>query len=267
MQKYIYQKGNELPMIAPRKNNLLKKEKLVLLACDQGLEHGPADFNEKNIDPKYIMDIAREGKYDAVILHHGLAERYYDKSVPLIVKINGKTSFSKDDPYSPVVFSAKEAYQLGASAIGLTIFVGSKYEGQCFRDSYEAIKEARKYGLATIGWMYPRGQYVKDPDNYQTIAYAARVGLELGFDYVKLREPKQLQKLPWVVKCAGRAKVLMAGGAKMKNNELEKYLEFARSSGVTGLAIGRNVWQDPEPLRVTQLIKENFLVPETPLGK
>lgn len=249
-------------MFKKRKDILMKEEKLVFLACDQGLEHGPADFNEKNIDPKFIMDIAREGKYSGVIFHHGLAESYYDKSVPLIVKLNGKTSFSKDDPYSPIVFSAKEAYDLGACAIGLTIFVGSKYEGHCFRDAYEIIKEARKYGLATIGWMYPRGQYVKKPDDYQTIAYAARVGLELGFDYVKLREPKQIEYLPWIVKCAGRTKVLMAGGNKMKNNSLIKYLDFARKSGVNGLAIGRNVWQDPEPLRITQIIKENFLVPQ-----
>ncbi len=242
-----------------RKDLLMQKSKLLILACDQGLEHGPSDFNEKNIDPEYIVRIAREGKYDGVVLHHGLAERYYDKSVPLIIKINGKTNLSKEEPYSPLVFSPKDAYRMGASAIGMTIYPGSKYEGHCFRDSYEVIKEARRYGLATIGWMYPRGKDVKDPDHYQTIAYAARVGQELGFDYVKLREPKQLEHLPWIISCAGKTKVLMAGGAKMKNDKLQKYLEAASRAGVTGLAIGRNVWQDPEPLAVTERIRQFFV--------
>ena len=263
MQNYIYHYCHRkyvITMLKKRKNVFLKKDKLVLLACDQGLEHGPDDFNEKNIDPKFIVDIATYGKYDGLILHHGLAEKYYNGKVPLILKINGKTSFSKDDPYSPIVFSPREAYKLGASAIGLTIYVGSKHEGRCFQDAHRVIREARKYGLAVIGWMYPRGQYVKDPDNYKTIAYAARVGLELGFDYVKLREPKQLKELPWITKCAGKTKVLMAGGAKMQNNKLVEYLKFARESGVTGLAIGRNVWQDPNPLEITQTIKDNFLL-------
>lgn len=242
-----------------RSDLLLKKDKLVLLACDQGLEHGPTDFNERNIDPEYIIRIAKEGQYDAVILHHGLAERYHDKAVPLVIKVNGKTKLSKEEPYSPLVFSPKDAYKMGATAVGMTIYPGSKYEGHCFRDSYGVIREARKYGLATIGWMYPRGKDVKDPDHYQTIAYAARIGQELGFDYVKLREPKQLEHLPWVVKCAGKTKVLMAGGAKMKNDKLQKYLDVASRAGVTGLAIGRNVWQDPDPLAVTQKIKQHFL--------
>ena len=242
-----------------RKNILLAKDKLVMLACDQGLEHGPADFNETNIDPAYIVKIAREGQYDAVILHRGLAEKYYDGSVPLILKLNGKTSLSKEEPYSPLVFSPRDAYKLGASAVGITLFLGSKYEADCFKDAYHVIEEARKYGLATIGWMYPRGKDVKDPDHYQTIAYAGRVGQELGFDYVKLREPKQLEHLPWVVKCAGKTKVLMAGGAKMNDKKLKKYLETASKSGVSGLAFGRNIWQDPDPLSVTKRVKEYFL--------
>ncbi len=241
-----------------RSRVLLEKDKLMLLACDQGLEHGPKDFNEKNIDPSYIVDIAREGNYDGVILQRGIAERYYDGSVPLIVKLNGKTNFSKGDPYSPVVFSPKEAYKLGAVGIGMTIFVGSEHEAECFEDAYRVIQEARRYGLATIGWMYPRGKNVKDPDHFETIAYAARVGLELGFDFVKLREPKQLKKLPWIVKSAGKTKVLMAGGAKMKRKKFIEYLDLASNSGVTGLAIGRNVWQDPEPLDITETIRETF---------
>ncbi len=246
-------------MFLKRKDLLLKKKSIFLLACDQGLEHGPSDFNEKNIDPAYIMNIAKEGQFDGMIFQRGLAEQYYDASVPLIVKLNGKTAFSKEDPYSPLICTPKEAYDLGACAVGYTVFVGSDKEAKIFEDVHKIIMEARKLGMATIGWMYPRGRFVKKPDDYQTIAYAARVGLELGFDYVKLRQPKQLDKIPWIVKSAGTTRVLMAGGAKMPDVKLAQYLHMAKAGGVTGLAIGRNVWQDPDPMRITQFIRDNFM--------
>lgn len=246
-------------MLFKRKDLLLKKKSVFLLACDQGLEHGPGDFNQKNIDPAYIMNIAKEGQFDGMIFQRGVAEKYYDASVPLIVKLNGKTAFSKDDPFSPLICTAKEAYDIGACAIGYTVFVGSDKEAKIFEDAHKVIMEARKLGMATIGWMYPRGRFVKKPDDAETIAYAARVGLELGFDFVKLRQPKQLNKLPWIVQSAGKARVLMAGGAKMPEVKLAQYLHIAKAAGATGLAIGRNVWQDPEPVKVAQFIKDNFM--------
>ncbi|MEA3378658.1 MAG: fructose-bisphosphate aldolase, partial [Nanoarchaeota archaeon] len=78
----------------------MKKGKSLLLAYDQGLEHGPTDFNDKNIDPDYIMDIAIKGKFNGIILQKGIAEKYYQGKIPLILKLNGKTKFLKGDPLS-----------------------------------------------------------------------------------------------------------------------------------------------------------------------
>ena len=55
------------------------KGKGIFLAYDQGLEHGPTDFNMANVDPLYFIDIAIKGKYNGLILHHGIAEKYYSK--------------------------------------------------------------------------------------------------------------------------------------------------------------------------------------------
>ena len=74
---------------------IMHNEKSLLIAYDQGLEHGPTDFNLNNINPDYVLKIAEKGKYNAIILHHGIAEKYYDKhnaTVPLIIKLNGKTN-------------------------------------------------------------------------------------------------------------------------------------------------------------------------------
>ena len=77
--------------------NISRDGKIMLLAYDQGFEHGPTDFNEENVDPNYIIDIAKKtGVYTGIVFQEGLAEKYYTKDLPpLVVKLNGKTSFHK----------------------------------------------------------------------------------------------------------------------------------------------------------------------------
>ena len=76
-------------------SKITKKGKALFLAYDQGLEHGPTDFNDKNVDPKYIINIAKKGKYNGVVFQKGIAEKYQSEikksKVPLIVKLNGRT--------------------------------------------------------------------------------------------------------------------------------------------------------------------------------
>src|SRR3972149_8786099 len=113
-------------------NKILKNGKTMFLAYDHGLEHGPRDFNDKDADPNYILDIAKKGKYNAVIFQKGIAEKYNDKirklKIPLIIKLNGKTNLSGGEPISRQICSVKEALKLGAVAVGYTIYIGSRYE-------------------------------------------------------------------------------------------------------------------------------------------
>ena len=57
-------------------NKILRKKKAMFLAYDQGIEHGPTDFNDKNVDPKYIINIAEKGEFTALIFQKGIAEKY-----------------------------------------------------------------------------------------------------------------------------------------------------------------------------------------------
>src|SRR3989338_10740409 len=108
---------------------LLKNGKALILACDHGLEHGPKDFTIETINPEYVLDIAVKGKYNAMVLQKGLAEKYkanYSKKVPLIVKLNGKTNIPHIEPISLQHCSVKKAADLGAVGVGYTIYLGSK---------------------------------------------------------------------------------------------------------------------------------------------
>ena len=94
-------------------NAFLKNGKGIFLAYDQGLEHGPSkDFNDKNVDPAYIIDIAERGGFTGLVLQKGTAEKYYDGKVPLILKLNGKTSLPQGEPLATAICSVDASHRL-----------------------------------------------------------------------------------------------------------------------------------------------------------
>lgn len=240
---------------------LLKKGRAIFLAYDQGLEHGPdSDFNDKNVDPNYIIDIAKKGRFNAVVFQKGIAEKYKkeikDSGVPLIVKLNGKTSIRKGEPYAPPLATVKEAIKLGASAVGYTLYIGSEYEAKMFSEFEKIQKEAHENGLAIITWIYPRGKAVKNDTSKEMMAYASRVGLELGADIVKMKYGDKPKDLAFAVKAAGRTKIVISGGTKTEEKKFLKQVKEIKDSGAIGLAIGRNIWQNDKPLEITKKIKK-----------
>ena len=199
-------------------NKILKKGKAMFLAYDHGLEHGPSDFDDKDVDPNYIIDIAKKGKYNAIILQKGIAEMYNDKirklKIPLIVKLNGKTNLFKGEPVSRQLCTVKEALKLGAVAVGYTIYIGSEYESVMMKEFDGIEEEAHKLGIPVIAWIYPRGKSIEKKSEGELMAYAARTGLEIGADLIKMKYNGNVKDLTWSVKVAGKSKIVIAGGIK-----------------------------------------------------
>ena len=246
-------------MFRTKMYRLLSGGRTLILAYDQGLEHGPTDFNLDNVNPNYILDIAEKGGYNAVVLHHGIAEKYYQNyrdRLRLILKLNGKTNIAKVDPYASQTCSVARAVKLGAEAVGYTVYVGSPKEAQMFKEFSKVVGEAHDYGIPVVAWMYPRGHFVKDDLKTETIAYAARVGMELGADIIKLKYNHDLEGLKWIVKATGKAKVVVAGGHKEAVDELLQQARDVVDAGASGMAIGRNIWQHSEPLKITKALKK-----------
>jgi class I fructose-bisphosphate aldolase len=237
---------------------LLTKERALFLAYDQGLEHGPIDFNVNNVDPEYLLYIATNGKYNAVILQKGIAELYHDnysRKIPLIVKLNGKTNINRGFPTARQHCSVKKAVDLGADAVGYTVYVGSPLEPEIFQEFGKLQEEAHDYGIPVIAWMYPRGRYVVNEMSTSMISYAARVGLELGADIIKIKYNEKLEEFKWIVKCAGKTKVVVAGGAKTDNKRFLTNVKNIMQTGAIGMAVGRQVWQHDSPMKMTAAIK------------
>jgi len=245
---------------------------LLILPIDQGLEHGPVDFfdNPAALDPTYQFELARDGRFSAIALHVGLAEKYFGEyagEVPLILKINGKTSIPPDTAaFSALTGTVEDAVRLGADAVGYTVYVGSPAQDRDFQQFTEVRREADRYGMPVIVWAYPRGEAVAKKggrESLYAVDYAARVALELGADIVKVNYPIRTEKdrdspPPYntlnldpeaafrkVVESAGRAMVLVSGGEKVSDQELLTKVRLSMEAGATGIIFGRNMWQRP----------------------
>ncbi|MCI4367075.1 MAG: fructose-bisphosphate aldolase [Thermoplasmata archaeon] len=260
---------------------------LLVLPIDQGLEHGPVDFfvNPDAQDPEYQYRLARDGRFSAIALHIGLAEKYFHQyagEVPLILKLNGKTTIPSDTAaFSALTGTVEDAVRLGADAVGYTIYVGSPAQDRDFEQFRTVRTEADRLGMPVIVWAYPRGDAVAKKggkEGLYAIDYAARVALELGADIVKLnypvRSPKDSESpAPYntldltaeaafrkVVMSAGRALVLVSGGEKVGDEEMLGKVRQSMDAGATGIIFGRNLWQRPrdDALEITRKLHELF---------
>ena len=260
---------------------------MLVLPIDQGLEHGPVDFfeNPASLDPAYQYQLARDGRFSAIALHIGLAEKYFHEyagDVPLILKLNGKTTIPSDsEAFSALTGSVEDAVRLGADAVGYTVYVGSPSQDRDFEQFRGVREDAERLGMPTIVWAYPRGDAVSKKggkESLYAIDYAARVALELGADVVKVNYPVRSDRdrdspPPYnslslnaeeafhkVVQSAGRSLVLVSGGEKVGDADLLAKVRASMDSGATGIIFGRNLWQRPreQALALTRQLHEIF---------
>lgn len=236
-------------------HSLTEDDKALILAHDHGLEHGPDAFDAvpERLDPTSIFEMATHDAVTALAVHKGLAETYYpsyEDSVNLLLKLNGTSSLWMGEPYSPRVCSIDRAVDLGADAVGYTVYAGSNREDEMFEAFRDIQEAAREHDLPVAMWSYPRGQAMKDHRKPAVIAYAARIALELGADIAKVKYPRTPEAMAYAVDAAGDVQVVLSGGSKTDDYEFLSTVEAAIDAGASGLAVGRNVWQreHPEPI-------------------
>ncbi|MCL5432807.1 MAG: fructose-bisphosphate aldolase [Patescibacteria group bacterium] len=243
-------------------DKITTRGKALYLAYDQGFEHGPSDFNDENIDPNFILDIGIKSGSNAIILQKGIAEKYYFRSehakkIPLILKLNGKTNLVEgQDPYSPLLCTVDEALDLGAVALGYTIYVGSEFESKMTSEFSSVVRQAHEKGIPVIGWMYLAGKSIAGKDKKELTAYCARLGLELGADIIKIKYPGDLESLKWAVESAGKTKVVISGGVKEDEKEFLETAKTIMETEAIGMAVGRNIWQNKNPIEIAKKLKE-----------
>jgi class I fructose-bisphosphate aldolase len=236
--------------------------KVLILAYDHGIEHGPVDFTDRpeSRDPANIFEAATHDAVTTIAVQKGIAEAYYpsyEEDVTLLAKLNGTSNLWMGEPDSSVNCSVEYAVdELGADAVGFTTYGGSNHEVEMFEEFREAQEAARARDVPVVMWSYPRGQALKNDTKESTIAYATRLGLELGADVAKVKYPGSKDAMEHAVDMAGKMKVVMSGGSKVSDEAFLSSVKAVMDAGGSGLAVGRNVWQRDDPTRILDALEQ-----------
>jgi len=240
---------------------------LFLLAGDQKVEHLNDDFYGHGItlednSPEHLFKIAQGVKGVVLATHLGLIARYgqHYRSVPYVIKVNGKTNIGPNEEKDSSklwwkiddIVKFKKQSGLKIVGVGYTLYLGGQYEAKMLARAARLITDAHNQGLTVTLWVYPRGKNIKEEDIH-TIAGAAGVTASLNADFVKVKYPYQTknkkitaEKFQEVTTAAGQTKVICAGGSKRSiKDTLEQLINQINLSRTSGLAMGRNLHQRP----------------------
>lgn len=265
---------------------------LSILPVDQGIEHSAgASFaaNPIYFDPENIVRLAIEGGCNAVATTFGglaMVSRRYAHKIPLIVKINHNELLTYPNKFDQIMFgSVREAWNLGAAAVGATIYFGSAESTRQIIEVSRAFEEAHALGMATILWCYTRNnEFKKDGVDYHVSAdltgQANHLGVTIQADIIKQKLPEnnggytalntggssygKLDKRIYsqlttdhpidltryqVANCyMGRAGLINSGGASAGQADLQEAVRTAvinKRAGGMGLISGRKAFQKP----------------------
>lgn len=274
-----------------------------ILPVDQGIEHSAgASFapNPIYFDAEKIVELAIEGGCNAVASTYGVlgsVARKYAHKIPFIVKINHNEFLSYPNQYDQVMFGTiRDAWNMGAVAVGATIYFGSEESRRQIVEVAEAFEHAHELGMATILWCYTRNSdFKKDGVDYHTAAdltgQANHLGVTIQADIIKQKLPtnnggynalnfgkthkKVYSELTTdhpidltryqVANCyMGRAGLINSGGASSGASDMAEAVETAiinKRAGGSGLISGRKAFQRPmhEGVALLNAIQDVYL--------
>jgi class I fructose-bisphosphate aldolase len=282
---------------------------LSIFPVDQGIEHSAGASFAKNpdyFDAGNIVKLAVEGGCNAVASTCGVlgaVARKYAHKIPFIMKLNHNELLTYPNKFDQVFFSTvKVAYDMGAAAVGATIYFGSEQSDRQIVEVSQAFAHAHELGMATILWCYMRNNAFKKDKDYHLSAdltgQANHLGVTIEADIIKQKLPEnnggyealnmgdssygRFDKRIYtelasdhpidlcryqVANCyMGRAGLINSGGASGPN-DFEEAVATAvinKRAGGTGLISGRKAFQRPlaEGIQLLNTIQDVYLSPE-----
>jgi class I fructose-bisphosphate aldolase len=296
------------PRVLGSLNRLLSNGRLAgtgyvsILPVDQGIEHSAgASFapNPVYFDPENILRLGLDGGCNAVASTFGVlgaVARKYAHKIPLIVKINHNELLTHPNSYDQIMFgTVRRAYDMGAVAVGATIYFGSEESGRQLVDVAQAFDQAHELGMATILWCYLRNSAFKADKDYHVAAdltgQANHLGVTIQADIIKQKlpennggysalkfgktSPKVYEELTsdhpidlcryQVANCyMGRAGLINSGGASSGASDIAEAVWTAvvnKRAGGLGLISGRKAFQRPmsEGVELLHKIQDVYL--------
>jgi len=281
-----------------------------ILPVDQGIEHSAGASFAKNpayFDPGNIVKLGIEGGCNAVASTLGVlgaVARSYAHKIPFIMKFNHNEFLSYPNRYDQIFFaSVKQASDMGAVAVGATIYFGSAESARQIQEVTQAFQQAHELGMATILWCYLRNSAFKTKEKDYHLAadltgQANHLGVTLEADIIKQKLPEnnggftalnfgKTDKRVYeslarenpidmtryqVANCyMGRAGLINSGGASSGESDLTEAVKTAvinKRAGGMGLISGRKAFQRPMPegIRLLNAIQDVYLCKEVTIA-
>jgi len=218
----------------------------VMLAVDHGYFQGPTTGLE---DPR--RTIAPLLPYvDSLMLTRGVLRTSVDpeSTVPVVLRVSGGTSILKELSDEVVTTSIEEALRLNASAVAVSIFVGSPNEKQTLANLAELVNEGERYGMPVLAVTAVGREMTRDA---RYLGLACRIAAELGASVVKTYYCEDFRKV--VEGCP--VPVVIAGGKKLPEREALQLAHDAVSDGAVGVDMGRNIFQSTNPVGMVKAVR------------
>ena len=281
---------------------------LSILPVDQGIEHSAGASFAKNaeyFDPEKIVRLSIEGGCNAVASTLGVlgaVARKYARQIPFILKINHNELLTYPNKFDQILFAnAQQARDMGAAAVGATIYFGSPESARQIVEVSQAFHQAHQLGMATILWCYLRNPAFKKDKDYHLSAdltgQANHLGVTIEADIIKQKLPEnnggynalnvessygKTDKRIYTDLCSdhpidltryqvlnnycGRMGLINSGGASGKNDlaEAVRTAVINKRAGGMGLISGRKAFQRPmkEGIQLLNTIQDVYLCKE-----
>jgi putative autoinducer-2 (AI-2) aldolase len=218
------------------------------LPIDHGYFQGPTTRLEKPGETvKPLMPYA-----DALFVTRGVLRNAIDpvRTKPIILRVSGGTSMVGEDLANEgLTTSVREAIRLNVSAVGMSIFVGTKYEKQTLLNLAKLVDECEDYGIPVMAVTAVGRELEKRDARY--LALCCRIAAELGARVVKTYWCENFEK----VTNGCPVPIVMAGGPKCKSEiEVMEFVYDGIQKGAIGLTLGRNVWQHDYPVAMMKAL-------------
>ncbi len=249
-----------------RMNHIIQPDgKTFIMAMDhaQNFNTLPALADPK----KLVREIAAAGA-DAFLSTPGMAEHLTDSFLGkgIIVRIDGGVSFlgDKSKPMQ-ITLNAEDIVRMGADSVITMSFPGSKFENEVLSNLTRVCMDCHRWGVPVLAEALPRGfEPADDSRTPENLIFACRQSVELGADFVKTNYTGDQESFKTLVEATYKPVVILGGAKKVPVDQLLKEIKDAMEVGGAGVAMGRNIWGDENPVgyaaAIAKLIHEGCSV-------
>lgn len=196
-----------------------------------------------------LVEQLSEAGVDAVVLHKGTLRHLqagWFATTSLVVHLSASTVHAPDPDAKCLVASVEEALRLGADAVSVHVNLGSREEHRQIADLGTVAEACDRWNVPLLAMMYPRGPKITDPSAPALVAHAVTLAADLGADIVKAPYAGSVDAMAEVTS-GSPVPVIVAGGPPRDQAALVGYVGDAIRGGAAGVAMGRNIFQSPDP--------------------